>query len=115
MVSNNLSDRISVRVKRSKSTRNARNLAAFLAQRAEIESALKDGWALRQIWETLHEEGKITFGYGAFCRRVNRALAASKVMVAPPSGVRNREINPVKPSATMGFKFKSTPNKEELL
>jgi hypothetical protein len=113
-VGNNLSNRISVRVKRSKSTRNARNLAAFLAQRREIETALKDGWALRHIWETLREEGKITFGYGAFCRRVNRTLAASKAVATQPTGMRDREVK-ARPSAMDGFKFEPTPNKEELL
>src|SRR3954447_14304580 len=54
-----LSSRISQRVKDSCSSRNARNLAAFLAQRGEIHKALEDGWTVYQIWETLYTEQKI--------------------------------------------------------
>jgi hypothetical protein len=113
----NLSYRILVRVGRAKSTRNARNLAAFLALRSEIETALKDGWALRHIWETLREEGKIDFGYGAFCRRVNRSITVNKTVLTRTSNVTSHEIRPAKPAVVVrdGFKFDSTPNKEELL
>ncbi|WP_074748752.1 TraK family protein [Nitrosospira multiformis] len=111
----NLSYRILVRVESAKSTRNARNLAAFLSLRSEIETALKDGWALRHIWETLHEEGKIGFGYGAFCRRVNRSITVNKTALTRTSSATSHETRSAKPAVRNGFKFDSTPNKEELL
>lgn len=49
-------------------------MAAFLAQRDEIDCALEDGWTVYQIWETLYAEQKITASYNTFCNQINRLL-----------------------------------------
>ena len=56
-----LSERITARMVKKKPSRSAQNRAAFLALRVDIKQALDDGWPVKSIWETLHEEGKIDF------------------------------------------------------
>jgi hypothetical protein len=119
-----LSQRISIKMQNNRSSRNARNLAAFLALREDIRQALDDGWPVYHIWETLHGEQKITASYTTFCGQVRRLLGkAGKPGRAPvpaaglpslpgttaslPAGART----PIKD----GFIFSSTPNDEELL
>ena len=75
----NLSARIAKRNELQKNTtRNARNLAAFLAVRLDVKEALDDGWPVKTIWETLHDEGKITVSYQAFRGYVNRLISSNK-------------------------------------
>jgi hypothetical protein len=72
-----LSDRIAAFVKKKSQRRpygHARNRVVFLALREDIESALKNGWARKHIWETLHAEGKIGFGYDAFLAYVDQLV-----------------------------------------
>ena len=114
-----LSYRISQRVRDNRSSRNARNLAAFLAQRNEISRALQDGWTVYQIWETLHAEQKIAASYNTFCNQVKRLIAkperaaysASAAIGAPSPPARRA----AKRSGEEGFSFSSTPNDEDIL
>jgi hypothetical protein len=114
-----LSYRISQRVRDNRSSRNARNLAAFLAQRDEISRALDDGWTVFQIWETLHAEQKIAATYNTFCNQVKRLIVrheqsacSSSGAIRAPSPVARR---PAKRAGADGFTFSSTPNDEDLL
>jgi hypothetical protein len=118
-----LSQRISLKMQNSQSSRNARNLAAFLALRDEIRQALNDGWPVYHIWETLHEEQKITASYTTFCGQVRRLLGKGKPgqppvpaaglpsLPAPTASRPGAGRTPLKD----GFIFSSTPNDEELL
>ena len=47
---------------------------AFLALREEIIVAINDGWKIMQIWETLHNQGKISFSYPTFTVYVNKLI-----------------------------------------
>jgi hypothetical protein len=110
----NLSYRISVRVRNNRSSRNARNLAAFLAQRDEIRNALEDGWTVYQIWETLHGEQKITTSYNAFCSQVNRLIIKREETALPKTKRAYQSPSPPRHAAnTAGFTFSSTPLKDE--
>jgi hypothetical protein len=114
-----LSYRISQRVRDNRSSRNARNLAAFLAQRDEISRALQDGWTVYQIWETLHAEQKIAASYNTFCNQVKR-LIAKRERTAYPANAAIRAPSPtprrpVKRDGAEGFTFSSTPNDEDIL
>ncbi|PTQ79413.1 hypothetical protein C8R21_12823 [Nitrosospira multiformis] len=110
----NLSYRISVRVRDNRSSRNARNLAAFLAQRDEIRNALEDGWTVYQIWETLHAEQKITTSYNAFCSQVNRLIIKREETALPKTKRAYQSPSPPRHAAnTAGFTFSSTPLKDE--
>ena len=128
-----LSARIAERIARKKPAGNVRNRAAFLALRGEVQQAIDDGWPVKTIWETLHDEEKVAFSYQAFLGYVNRLIlsppgkgeAASTPAVAvqsrqvapslaPPSANNPAEWKPEKLAAT-GFTFNRTPKKEDLL
>ncbi|MBA4143578.1 MAG: TraK family protein [Nitrosospira sp.] len=118
-----LSHRISERVRDNRSSRNARNLAAFLAQRDEISRALEDGWTVYQIWETLHAEQKIAASYNTFCNQVKRlilkrappASPASRSASLMPSPLPRRAGTSARTASLDGFSFSSTPNDEDIL
>jgi hypothetical protein len=119
-----LSQRISLKMQNNRSSRNGRNLAAFLALRDEIRHALEDGWPVYHIWETLHEEQKITASYTTFCGQVRRLLGkgGKPGSVPVPAAGLSSLPSPVtsRPGAGRtplkdGFIFSSTPNDEELL
>ena len=128
-----LSARIAERIARKKPAGNVRNRAAFLALRSEVKQAIDDGWPVKTIWETLHDEEKVAFSYQAFRGYVNRLIlsppmngeAAPTSVVAdqsrqaaprlvPQSAKKPSEWKPEKPAAT-GFTFNRTPKKEDLL
>ena len=126
----NLSARIAERAARKKPPRNGQNRVTFLAMRGDVKQAIDDGWPVKTIWETLHEEGKVSFSYPAFIGYVNRLILsspASRETVSTPMAVDSRigkqrdqataqatEKNPEGP-ATSGFTFNRTPKKEDLL
>ncbi|WP_454764048.1 TraK family protein [Cupriavidus campinensis] len=66
-----LSERIAVRALKQSIGRNARNRAAFLLVRTEVQAAIDDGHSLMSIWEALVDEGHIRYGYQAFRRYAN--------------------------------------------
>lgn len=129
-----LSERIAERAKKKKPSRNAQNRAAFLAVRVDVKQALDDGWPVKSIWETLHEEGKVTFSYQAFRGYVNRLILAAKpdappapasAPATPGEGTTPEASTPAaegasktttqKPAALPGFTFNANPDKKELL
>ena len=127
-----LSARIAERIARKKPAGNVRNRAAFLALRGEVKQAIDDGWPVKTIWDTLHDEGKVAFSYQAFRGYVNRLILSPSAngegtppVVAdqsgqpaprsvPQSARTPAEWQPEKPTAT-GFTFNRTPKKEDLL
>jgi hypothetical protein len=127
-----LSARIAERIARKKPAGNVRNRAAFLALRGEVKQAIDDGWPVKTIWETLHDEEKVAFSYQAFRGYVNRLILsppangeATPPVVAdqsgqaaprsvPQSARTPAEWQPKKLAAT-GFTFNRTPKKEDLL
>ncbi|MFU8797095.1 MAG: TraK family protein [Gammaproteobacteria bacterium] len=124
-----LSERIAakaVKTEDSNASINAKkNRAAFIVLRQEIEQAMQDEWPIKTIWETLKEEGKIPFGYQAFRRYVNRLIVEKKLL--EHAGVATLESSYKEKSDTKnhtklvktdnikGFKFESSPNKEDLI
>jgi len=125
-----LSERIAERAKKKKPSRNAQNRAAFLAVRADVKQAIDDGWPVNKVWETLHEEGKVTFSYQAFRGYVNRLILASKPDVATAPATLGEGSTPdagklavegtsnttrQKPAALPGFTFNANPDKKDLL
>lgn len=127
-----LSARIAERIARKKPAGNVRNRAAFLALRGEVQQAIDDGWPVKTIWETLHDEEKVAFSYQAFRGYVNRLILSPSAngeatplvvadqprqaapRLAPQSAKQPSEWKPEKPTAT-GFTFNRTPKKEDLL
>lgn len=116
-----LSERIAARAIKNKSplSHENENRALFLALRPEIKQAVDDGWPIRTIWETLHEEGKVTCGYDSF-RRYTRHL-----ILTPPSQ-NLKQLEQSDPTRTArpktdetprvsGFTFNPSPKKEDLI
>jgi hypothetical protein len=122
-----LSERIAARAvnkKPSESKRN-QNRAIFLALRSDIIQALNDGWSVKSIWETLHEEGKVTFGYPAFWSYTNRLIRTppnnQPKQLAKDSDNITKTIEPAKKAVLKtkdteisGFTFNPSPKKEDL-
>lgn len=52
----------------------AKNKVAFLILKDDIAEALEKGWSITAIWETLHEEGKITTTYNTFRLKVAKYI-----------------------------------------
>jgi hypothetical protein len=121
-----LSVRIAERTGRKTPSRNGTNRAAFLALRGDVKEALADGWPIRAIWETLHEERKITFSYSAFCRYVKRLVVGRRLEIGRNAAVGKKGktepepegFNSVEKNSTARlptFTFNSTPKKEDLI
>lgn len=108
-----LSERIAERAAKKKPSRNAQNRAAFLAIRGDVTQALNDGWPVKTIWQTLHEESKITFSYQAFRGYVNRLILANHPSVEASHQVSKAKST--KPAPITGFHFEPEPNKKDLL
>lgn len=100
----------------------ARNRAQILALRGEIAQALKDGCTLAMIWNTLHEEGTIEFGYETFRAHVRKLIPPHPETRPTPLPAKTGS-QPLKKTAKpavsetekeRGFVFSPTPNDEEL-
>ena len=85
-------------------------LPAFIALKPDIEQALNDGWTVRQIWNTLHDEGKIKCSYQWFRTLVNRHLKDDRKQHA-----RADQKKSASNDQEDGFRFNSTTEKEELI
>ncbi|MCK9709859.1 TraK family protein [Pseudomonas syringae] len=133
-----LSERIAERMRNRKTNIGAQNRGTFLALKNEITDALDNRWPVRTIWETLHEEGKVQFGYQAFRNYVNNLILAPKrsssARVAPdqektdgispkgkkasqspvPRTTATRNTDQAAPKPT-GFNFDPKPNKEDYI
>lgn len=126
-----LSVRIAVREVTKKPSPYAINRAAFLALRQDIKDAMADGWNVMSIWETLHEEGKVSFGYEAFRKYVNRLILLPSPAVAteleevyaqkkPEVETGQQPMKPLpkknaaQPPNNGGFVFDPEPKKEDL-
>lgn len=132
-----LSQRIAERVTKEKPA-TKKNRAVFLALRAEVEQAMKDGWPVKTIWEQLHAEGKVDFSYQAFRLYTNSLIAQEgagstaqqpgqvsaveasataatpapkPAEVAPPT----HEPNKTKPPEIPGFDFNTKPQTKDLV
>ncbi|MDP5168562.1 TraK family protein [Pseudomonas syringae] len=88
-----LSERIAERMRTRTTNVGAQNRGTFLALKSEITDALDNRWPVRTIWETLHEEGKVQFGYQAFRNYVN------SLILAPKRSVDAQQKEPAKASA----------------
>ncbi len=123
----NYTDELAEWVKKRKalSRRRDRNVVAFLAVRADVKAAIEAGYALKTIWEHLHELGKIGYRYETFLKHVRRhitqASANQDKSVSKPEP--KTAVEPTPPSEPKrskaptvgGFTFDATPNKEDLI
>jgi hypothetical protein len=125
-----LSERIAERSSARAHVRKHVNRSAFIVLKDDIKGALDDGWSVRVIWQTLHAEGRVSFGYDAFARYVEQlirgpargmhpsmkslspqAIELLKTFETKPDPSRNDLPQPDMPD----FRYNATPNKLELL
>ena len=112
------------------SPRRKETLAAFLAVRQDVKEAIAAGYALKTIWEHMHETGRVSFRYETFLRHVRRHITNAPPecpkLPAPVKSEVHAKGGESKPKAltepkTSGvssvgsFNFDPTPKKEELL
>ena len=122
-----LSVRVAERTARAKPSRGATNRATFLAVKDDVKQALDDGWPVKAVWETLHEEGKIAFSYQTFRTYVNRLILKKRLETergkvagkGAGGGKPDQEgVRPVEKNSTAGirgFRFNPIPKKEDLI
>jgi hypothetical protein len=126
-----LSERIADRISKKNPTRADQNRATFISLRREVKASLEDGWPVKTIWETLKDEGKVTFSYQAFRGYVNRLILGKASMgekAAPenPAALEQKEgqqaakdtsldePSTAKKPVNKGFVFNPVPNDKEL-
>lgn len=68
----NILERLAEKTAKSGSLHAKRNLAVFLALRDQINLAINSGWSVKDIWELLHDEGKMVISYQVFLRLVKK-------------------------------------------
>lgn len=112
--------------------RQDKNLVAFLAVLADVKTAREAGYAIKTIWEHLHETGKIPYRYETFLKHVRRHIkpAPTETPKQVGSATARTETHPMKskepdpaasipkktpPPSVSGFTFNATPKKEDLL
>ena len=113
--------------KRKQKGTGVKNRAVFLALREEIKEAMTDGWALKQIYRTLHTQKKITFSYQTFVNYANDLILkpnqsqvilkqeANGKTVGQEQTVQPTEPKPKKSYELPGFKFDPIAKKEDLI
>lgn len=74
-----------------------RHTLNFLAHKDEIAEALKEGWAVKQVWEQMTEDGMTVMSYGSLCRLIKKHITSSMRnadAVASPAGASPRPSVP---------------------
>jgi len=113
--------------KRKQTGTGVKNRAVFLALREDIKEAMKDGWAIKQIYRTLHAKKKITFSYQTFVKYTNdlilkpkssRAIIQQQAIGKAPGQepmAHTTETLTKKSYELPGFKFNPIAKKEDLI
>ena len=113
-------------LKRTQQVAGIKNRSAFLALREDIKEAMIDGWALKQIYRTLHCQNKIAFSYQTFVNYANELILKPKSLAS--TSIQNAtsplEQKVTNPNAKItndnshelpGFIFNPIANKEDLI
>ena len=108
-------------VKKKKSPKQNKPLVAFMMVKNDVEEAIQAGYALKTIWEHMHENGKIPYQYNTFLQHVKKHIKeknghkiVSTQAKTPTEQVKDKKEAKAYKSAE-GFQFDSKPNKEELI
>ena len=97
--------------------RQDRNKLMFLTVRADVQSAIEEGYSLKTIWEHLSEIGKIPYRYETFIKHVKRYIQKTPTnpVQAEPIKTADTPQKPKKAATSIPtFTFKPTSNKEDL-
>lgn len=82
----------------------------FIVLKDEISEALDAGWSMKAIWETLSDEGQISFGYKAFRHYVLKLIKSVQENTKDGKQNKSKTTNAIK-----GFTFNPIPNPKDLL
>ncbi|HAU4045833.1 TPA: TraK family protein [Legionella pneumophila] len=104
-----LSERVIQNQSEKKNRRNSAKIQ-FLALKDDIQEALEKGCSMKAVWETLCDEGQITFGYKAFRHYVLKLIKSEQEHLKDEMQSKSKTKNEIK-----GFTFNPIPNPEELL
>lgn len=123
-------------------TRQDKNVVAFLAVRDDVKEAIAAGYAIKTIWEHMHEQGKIAYRYETFLKHVKRHIREAKTDKQPVLAAKNeadasaankqpdnkpataapkakgseaKENEKPQLPGTGGFNYQAKPNKEDLI
>lgn len=115
-----------------RTTRPRRNetLVIFLAVRDDVKAAIDAGYAIKTIWEHMHETNRVSFRYETFLRYVHRHIKnAPQVSPIQPATAKRASLakgddetrskasgtpKRTEAPALSSFTFNSKPNKEDL-
>jgi hypothetical protein len=104
--------------------RQDKNLAAFLAVKGDVESALKAHFPAKTVWEHLKAQGRIGCRYETFLSYVRQHIteqpqtpeAGTPTGSAAPAPAPVSETGPRRTDAPApGFNFKAAPDKKDLI
>lgn len=109
--------------KRKQKGTGVKNRVVFLALREDIKEAMKDGWALKQIYRTLHSQKNITFSYQTFVNYANDLILKpkqSQVIIKQEANSKEQTAPSTEPITKKshelpGFIFNPIAKKEDLI
>lgn len=85
----------------------------FLAQLAEIQTAIEEGFRTKQIWEVLKSEGKFSGSYSMFTRYINGIILGKKdTRPAPPKTVASPSPSAREIAGTEPEKMNTKPDSQ---
>lgn len=119
-------DQLAEWVRRSDTSRprQDKNLAAFLAVKADVEAAVGARFPVKTIWAHLRETGRIKCRYETFLQHVKQHIpaqlanseAGESSRSPAPAQVPVPETGPNRTDATVpSFSFKAAPNPKDIL
>lgn len=104
-----LSERV-IQKQSEKKTGRSHAKIEFIALKEDIREALDKGCSMKAVWETLSDEGQISFGYKAFRHYVLKLIKSAQENTKDENAVKSKTVNEMR-----GFTFNPKPNLEELL
>lgn len=107
-----LSERIAEKQAQKTQRKTSVGKTQFIAHMNDIKTALDDGWPMKAIWETLYDEGKVSFTYKSFRHYVSQLIRTKQDDTRDDN---SKESKSKSPSEIKGFTFNPKPDLEKLL
>jgi len=110
-----LSERVFARIRSNAKRSISHNVVVFSALHDEIVEALNDGCSLKAIWETLYEEGRVSFKFDAFLRHAKKSTEMSRAISLIKGNKSSVAIKSISTTASKPAKNKQlSPKKTSL-
>ncbi len=97
-----------------------RNLSIFLALRDQIRAAIESGWSVKDVWQLLSDEKKLTVSYQVFLRMVKKHTNYKEIKRGARTGkqITGNKTVPLehkKGSEGNEFQWNNAYNKDDLV